>query len=181
MTPDLRPFRLHQEGTTVPACGTGSSSFRLLNSGVSGEPPHASHSPSCVSRHIDTPRNSTLTITQKTQSQLPPNVPFAVLRSNKESAFKKMLSRLATTTTLRSRASRTIAKAFLATKPPHTDPLTLIRDECHARKLCDEHGLRRPGVHWVFSVAVTSDDPHQVRFWIVVRRISTTKNGNSCL
>ena len=76
-----------------------------------------------------------------------------------------MLSRLATTTTLmRSRACPSIiAKAYFATKkPPGTDPLLVIRDECHKRKLCDEFGLRRPGVHWVFSVAVTPDDPSQV-------------------
>ena len=29
----------------------------------------------------------------------------------------------------------------------------------------DEHGVRRPGVHWVFSVAITTDDPRKVRFY----------------
>lgn len=48
------------------------------------------------------------------------------------------------------------------TKPPPGNPLDMIRKECAARKLCDEHGLRRPGVHWVFSLAVTPDDVNEV-------------------
>lgn len=55
-----------------------------------------------------------------------------------------------------------------ATKPPGSDPLDVIRDECLRRNLCDEHGYRRPGVHWVFSVAVTPNDPNQVRVLFVV-------------
>ena len=50
----------------------------------------------------------------------------------------------------------------LGTKPPGLDPLEVIRKECLARNLCDEHGYRRPGVHWVFSVAITPDDITQV-------------------
>lgn len=55
-----------------------------------------------------------------------------------------------------------VSKAYFTAKPPAKDPLALIRDECHRRKLCDEYGFRRPGVHWVFSVAVTPDDLSQV-------------------
>ena len=50
----------------------------------------------------------------------------------------------------------------LGTKPPGRDPLDVIRKECLARNLCDEHGYRRPGVHWVFSIAITPDDISQV-------------------
>jgi hypothetical protein len=53
------------------------------------------------------------------------------------------------------------ARAF-GTKPPGGDPLDLIRKECVARNLCDEYGYRRPGVHWVFSVAITPDDANLV-------------------
>ncbi|KAL3923303.1 MAG: hypothetical protein SGARI_006250 [Bacillariaceae sp.] len=51
----------------------------------------------------------------------------------------------------------------LATKkpPPGTNPLDAIRKECSVRNLCDAHGFRRPGVHWVFSLAVTPDDVSQ--------------------
>lgn len=58
--------------------------------------------------------------------------------------------------------SSVACKAFFGSMPPASDPLALIRDECHKRKLCDEFGFRRPGVHWVFSVAVTPDDVSQV-------------------
>jgi hypothetical protein len=54
------------------------------------------------------------------------------------------------------------ATRTFGTKPPGADPLELIRKECLVRNLCDEHGYRRPGVHWVFSVAVTPDDPNKV-------------------
>jgi hypothetical protein len=50
----------------------------------------------------------------------------------------------------------------LATKAPGSNPLEVIRKECINRHLCDEHGYRRPGVHWVFSLAVTPDDISQV-------------------
>jgi hypothetical protein len=76
-----------------------------------------------------------------------------------------MLSRLAVSATksrVASIAKVTVSKAYFTAKPPASDPLALIRDECHKRKLCDEYGFRRPGVHWVFSVAVTPDDPTQV-------------------
>ena len=58
-------------------------------------------------------------------------------------------------------ASKTWIRA-LGTKPPGMDPLEVIRKECLARNLCDEHGYRRPGVHWVFSIAITPDDITQV-------------------
>jgi hypothetical protein len=58
--------------------------------------------------------------------------------------------------------SSVVCKAFFGSMPPASDPLVLIRDECLKRKLCDEFGFRRPGVHWVFSVAVTPDDVSQV-------------------
>lgn len=55
-------------------------------------------------------------------------------------------------------------KRNFGTKSPGLDPLELIRKECLARNLCDEHGYRRPGVHWVFSIAITPDDPNHVSF-----------------
>jgi hypothetical protein len=60
-------------------------------------------------------------------------------------------------------SARFVVVRALGTKPPGSDPLDVIRKECLTRNLCDEHGYRRPGVHWVFSVAVTPDDPSQVR------------------
>lgn len=51
----------------------------------------------------------------------------------------------------------------LATRSPGNDPLNVIRKECEGRHLCDEHGYRRPGVHWVFSLAVTPNDVTMVR------------------
>ena len=57
---------------------------------------------------------------------------------------------------------KTTALRSLGTKPPPGNPLDMIRKECANRKLCDEHGLRRPGVHWVFSLAVTPDDVNEV-------------------
>lgn len=53
-------------------------------------------------------------------------------------------------------------KAEFGTKAPGSNPLALIRDECIARNLCDELGFRRPGVHWVFSVAITPEQKDQV-------------------
>ena len=50
----------------------------------------------------------------------------------------------------------------MGTKPPGYNPLDLIRKESLARNLCDEHGYRRPGVHWVFTIAITPDDITQV-------------------
>ena len=38
----------------------------------------------------------------------------------------------------------------------------MIKKQCETRHLCDEHGYRRPGVHWVFSLAVTPEDVLQV-------------------
>jgi hypothetical protein len=56
-----------------------------------------------------------------------------------------------------------VAIRSLATRPPPgTNPLDMIRKECSNRHLCDEHGVRRPGVHWVFSLAVTPDDINEV-------------------
>mmetsp|Transcript_18655 Transcript_18655/g.45054 ORF Transcript_18655/g.45054 Transcript_18655/m.45054 type:complete len:271 (+) Transcript_18655:91-903(+) len=57
-------------------------------------------------------------------------------------------------------ASSTATRSF-ATRPPGDNPLAVIRKECEGRHLCDEHGYRRPGVHWVFSLAVTPDDTNQ--------------------
>jgi hypothetical protein len=53
------------------------------------------------------------------------------------------------------------ARAFTA-KAPGANPLEVIKKECLHRNLCDEHGYRRPGVHWVLSVAVTPEDPTKV-------------------
>ena len=62
----------------------------------------------------------------------------------------------ATTTFTSPTASRAFATA------PGSDPLDVIRKECIARKLCDEDGYRRPGVHWIFSVAISPEDPSKV-------------------
>lgn len=51
----------------------------------------------------------------------------------------------------------------LATKSPGANPLEVIRSQCTNRHLCDELGYRRPGVHWVLSLAVTPDDVTLVR------------------
>jgi len=55
----------------------------------------------------------------------------------------------------------TIVMRSFATKPPGSDPLSIMRKECLARNLCDSHGSRRDGVHWVFSVAISPDDLSQ--------------------
>lgn len=73
-----------------------------------------------------------------------------------------MLTRLALTSTSRSFLGSVASKAFFGSVSPATDPLSLIHDECLKRNLCDEYGTRRPGAHWVFSLAVTPDDIHQV-------------------
>jgi hypothetical protein len=57
--------------------------------------------------------------------------------------------------------SSTITRAF-GSRAPGSDPLDVIRKECLARNLCDETGYRRPGVHWVFSVAIAPDDLSKV-------------------
>jgi len=70
---------------------------------------------------------------------------------------------------------RTTAVRSMVTKPPGSNPLEVIRKECSNRHLCDEHGYRRPGVHWVFSLAVTPDDitqPPNLRT-VGVQRVST--------
>ncbi|CAB9527171.1 expressed unknown protein [Seminavis robusta] len=57
---------------------------------------------------------------------------------------------------------RTLAKALTArafvTKSPGPDPLEVLRKECVNRRLCTVEGYRAPGVHWVFSVAMTPRD-----------------------
>jgi hypothetical protein len=55
----------------------------------------------------------------------------------------------------------TATRAF-AHRAPGSDPLDVIRKECFARNLCDENGYRRPGVHWVFSIAICPDDLSKV-------------------
>ena len=52
-----------------------------------------------------------------------------------------------------------------------------IRKECVNRHLCDEHGVRRPGVHWVFSLAVTPDDINEVR----MRQMASTGSASQRL
>lgn len=69
---------------------------------------------------------------------------------------------MANATALFQNASNTVAWRSMATKPPGSNPLEVIQKECVNRHLCDEHGYRRPGVHWVFSLAVTPDDVSQV-------------------
>jgi hypothetical protein len=59
-----------------------------------------------------------------------------------------------------------VATSAFGTKAPGSNPLDVIRKECLARNLCDEYGYRRPGVHWVFSVAITPEDPSQVRSYV---------------
>jgi hypothetical protein len=54
---------------------------------------------------------------------------------------------------------------FWSAKLPGPDPLEIIRKESLARNLCDEDGFRRPGVHWVISLAVSPDDIYHVSVW----------------
>ncbi|KAG7359113.1 hypothetical protein IV203_015702 [Nitzschia inconspicua] len=85
-----------------------------------------------------------------------------------------VLSSTSTTATRADPLCRTVTMRYLATKPPGSNPLDVIRKECVNRHLCDEHGYRRPGVHWVFSLAVTPDDitqPPNLRT-VGVQRIS---------
>eukprot|EP00526_Cylindrotheca_closterium_P019654 CAMPEP_0113635018 /NCGR_PEP_ID=MMETSP0017_2-20120614/18244_1 /TAXON_ID=2856 /ORGANISM="Cylindrotheca closterium" /LENGTH=234 /DNA_ID=CAMNT_0000545761 /DNA_START=162 /DNA_END=866 /DNA_ORIENTATION=+ /assembly_acc=CAM_ASM_000147 len=49
----------------------------------------------------------------------------------------------------------------MASKSPGSNPLEVIKKGCLQRNLCDEHGYRRPGIHWTFSIAVSPDDPTQ--------------------
>lgn len=58
-----------------------------------------------------------------------------------------------------------IATRTLVLKPPGPDPLDVLRKECVHRNLCDTMGYRQPGVHWVFSVAMTGppDSPPNLR------------------
>jgi hypothetical protein len=55
----------------------------------------------------------------------------------------------------------TTTRAF-ASRAPGSNPLDVIRKECLARNLCDENGYRRPGVHWVFSIAIAPKDVSKV-------------------
>ena len=74
-------------------------------------------------------------------------------------------SRLFSAVSSATKATRMIgAVRLLVTRPPGSNPLDVIRKECNTRLLCDEHGFRRPGVHWVFSLAVTPDDISQVSY-----------------
>ena len=43
----------------------------------------------------------------------------------------------------------------LVSKAPGADPLEVLRKDSLGHKLCDEGGYRKPGVHWVFAVAMT--------------------------
>jgi hypothetical protein len=60
-------------------------------------------------------------------------------------------------------SARFIAAQALGTKSTGLDPLDVICEECLARNLYNEHGYCHPGVLWVFLVAVTPDDPSQLR------------------
>lgn len=59
-----------------------------------------------------------------------------------------------------SASSTTQVRCFA--KLPGPDPLEILRKESLARNLCDEEGFRRPGVHWVISLAVSPDDIYHV-------------------
>eukprot|EP00980_Cylindrotheca_fusiformis_P024493 scaffold11961_cov122-Cylindrotheca_fusiformis.AAC.5 len=67
--------------------------------------------------------------------------------------------RIATTSLFKQRSVSANAIRALATRAPGSNPLEVMQEECYSRNLCDENGYRRPGVHWVFSMAVTPDDP----------------------
>jgi hypothetical protein len=97
-----------------------------------------------------------------------------MLRAVLQPSLTKMMATMTTGILVRSSSPRTalrnaeamfqtVAVRSLATKPPGPNPFDVIRKECVQRHLCDEHGYRRPGVHWVFSLAVTPDDISQVR------------------
>jgi len=73
-----------------------------------------------------------------------------------------MLTRLSLIRGSRPLFNSVVCKALFGSTHDTRDPLALMRNECHKRKLCDEHGFRRPGAHWVFSVSVTPDDLSQV-------------------
>ena len=49
-------------------------------------------------------------------------------------------------------------RALTVSKSPGSDPLEVLQQECIGRNLCDEHGRRLPGVHWVFSLAMAPED-----------------------
>jgi hypothetical protein len=50
----------------------------------------------------------------------------------------------------------------LASKPPGSDPLDVLRIECAARNLCSEDGRRSRGAHWVLSLAVAQSNTSKV-------------------
>jgi len=49
----------------------------------------------------------------------------------------------------------------LVGSPIANQPLTLFRDDCLRRDLCNEDGTRRAGVHWVLSFAMNADQGTQ--------------------
>jgi hypothetical protein len=102
---------------------------------------------------------SRLRLHNKTLSNnAPPNTFFKHICHS----FLPMLTRLSLIRGSRPLLNSMVCKALFGSTPDTRDPLALMRDDCHKRKLCDEHGFRRPGAHWVFSVAVTPDDMSQV-------------------
>ena len=77
-------------------------------------------------------------------------------------AFLPSITRLPITKMTGTTTSETLIRAFATGRKPGSDPLDVIRKECMARNLCDEHGYRRPGVHWVISIAISPDDVSKV-------------------
>lgn len=53
-----------------------------------------------------------------------------------------------------SRINRLAYRAF-SVQPPLGDPLELLRRAAERKMLCDSQGHRRPGVNWMFQLAVT--------------------------
>lgn len=53
------------------------------------------------------------------------------------------------------KSTTTIQVRTHVVKTPGPDPLEVLRKECVHRQLCDPRGYRKPGVHWVFSVALS--------------------------
>jgi hypothetical protein len=53
-----------------------------------------------------------------------------------------------------SRINRSAYRAF-SVQPPLGDPLELLRRAAERKMLCDSQGHRRPGVNWMFQLAVT--------------------------
>jgi hypothetical protein len=106
--------------------------------------------------------------------------------NSKSALVWRAMATTATTATKNSASSSVVVRSLATTKSPGANPLEVILNQCARRHLCDENGFRRPGVHWVFSIAVTPDDVSQVRVvehYIGARTITSMGNprkGDVC-